>query len=57
MKSQIQKKKKKKKVELWNYLYQHFSKKKYEVDLNWRTNDNIMSRFGRSFIDNKCIFQ
>ena len=28
-----------------------------EVVLNWRTNDQIMPRFGRSFINDKCIFQ
>ena len=29
-----------------------------EVLLNWRTNDQVMSRFGRTFIiNNKCIFQ
>ena len=34
-------------------------KKKYgEVVLNWKTNDQIAPRFGRSFIINyKCIFQ
>ena len=34
-------------------------KKNYgEVVLNWRTNDQIMPRFGRNFIINdKCIFQ
>ena len=54
-------------VALWNY--QHFPKsfslgnknlfgqKNYgEVVLNWRTNDQIMPRFGRSFIFDKCIF-
>ena len=25
--------------------------------LNWRTNDQIMPRFGKSFINDKCIFQ
>ena len=25
--------------------------------LNWTTNDQIMPRFGRSFINDKCIFQ
>ena len=35
-----------------------FGQKNYgEVVLNWRTNDQIMSRFGRSFINDKCIFQ
>ena len=36
-----------------------FGHKYYEeVVLNWRTNDHIMPRFGRSFIiNNKCIFQ
>ena len=35
-----------------------FGQKKYgEVVLNWRTNDQIMPRFGRSFINDKCIFQ
>ena len=29
-----------------------------EVALNWRTNNQIMPRFGRNFIINdKCIFQ
>ena len=28
-----------------------------EVVLNYRTNDEIMPRFGRSFINDKCIFQ
>ena len=28
-----------------------------EVVLNRRTNDQIMPRFGRSFIKDKCIFQ
>ena len=28
-----------------------------EGALNWRTNDQIMPRFGRSFINDKCIFQ
>ena len=33
-------------------------KKKYvEVVLNWRTNYQIIPRFGRSFINDKCIFQ
>ena len=33
-------------------------KKKYgEVVLNWRTNDQVMPRFERSFINGKCIFQ
>ena len=27
-----------------------------EVVLNWSTNDQIMPRFGRSFINDKCIF-
>ena len=56
MKSQIQKKKKKK-LGLWNYLYQHFSKKNYGVVLNWRTNDQITAKFGGSFINDKFIFQ
>ena len=35
-----------------------FGQKKYgEVVLNWRTNDQIMPRFGKSFINYKCIFQ
>ena len=36
-----------------------FGQKNYgEVVLNWRTNDQIMPRFGRNFIINdKCIFQ
>ena len=35
-----------------------FGQKNYgEVVLNWRTNDQIMPRFGRSFINDKCIFQ
>ena len=34
------------------------SKKNYgEVVLNWRTNYQIMPRFGRSFINDKSIFQ
>ena len=28
-----------------------------EVVLNRRTNDQIMAMFGRSFINDKCIFQ
>ena len=68
MKSQIKKKK-----EWWNCgitntnifpkkaSYEEtnfFGKKNYgEVLLNWRTNDQIMPRFGRSFINDKCIFQ
>ena len=33
-------------------------KKNYgEVVLNRRANDQIMPRFGRSFINDKCIFQ
>ena len=28
-----------------------------KVVLNWRTNYQIMPRFGRSFINDKCIFQ
>ena len=33
-------------------------KTKYEeVVLNSRTNDQIMAMFGRSFINDKCIFQ
>ena len=28
-----------------------------EVVLNWRSNDQIMPRFGRSFKNDKCIFQ
>ena len=71
MKSQIQKKKKKK--ELWNCGITNtnifpkkgaheganfFGQKKYgAVVLNWRTNDQIMPRFGRSFINDKCIFR
>ena len=61
----------KKKVELWNYQYQHFSKQGFswgdknflgqkncgEILLNWRTNDQIMPTFGRSFINDKWIFQ
>ena len=32
-------------------------KKNYgEVVLNWRTNDQIMPRFGRNFMNDKCIF-
>ena len=32
-------------------------KKNYgEVALNWRTNDQIMPGFGRSFANDKCIF-
>ena len=35
-----------------------FGQKNYgEVVLNWRTNDQIMPRFWRSFINDKCIFQ
>ena len=35
-----------------------FGLKKYgEVILNGRTNYQIMSRWGRSFINGKCIFQ
>ena len=35
-----------------------FGKTKYEeVVLNSRTNDQIMAMFGRSFINDKCIFQ
>ena len=36
-----------------------FGQKNYgEMVLNWRRiNDQIMSRFGRSFIKDKCIFQ
>ena len=35
-----------------------FGQKNYgEVVLNRRTNDQIMPRFGRSFIKDKCIFQ
>ena len=74
MKSQIQKKKKKREnagiVELL-IQYQHFSRKSFswgdknffgiknyeEVVLNWITNDQIMPKFGRSFINDKCIFQ
>ena len=34
-----------------------FWAKKYgEVFLNWRTKDQIMPRFGRSFINDKYIF-
>ena len=33
-------------------------KKKYgEIVLNWKTTDQIMPRFERSFINDKCIFQ
>ena len=33
-----------------------FGQKNYgEVVLNWRTNDQIMPRFGRSFINDKCF--
>ena len=33
-------------------------KKNYgEVALNWRTNDQIIPRFGRRFINDKYIFQ
>ena len=33
-------------------------KKNYEEDvLNKRTNDQIVAMFGRSFINDKCIFQ
>ena len=35
-----------------------FGQKNYgEVVLNWTTNDQIMPRFGSSFINDKCIFQ
>ena len=35
-----------------------FGQKNYgEVVLNWRANDQIMPRFGKSFINDKCIFQ
>ena len=35
-----------------------FGQKNYGVVvLNWRTNDQIMPRFGSSFINDKCIFQ
>ena len=35
-----------------------FGQKNYgEFVLNWRTNDQIMPRFGRSFINDKYIFQ
>ena len=69
MKSQIKKKKRKKgMVELLiptffrkNLLMREqklfWSKKYGEVVLNWRANDQIMPRFGRSFINDKCIFQ
>ena len=33
-------------------------KKNYgQVVVNWSTNDQTMSRFGRSFINDKCIFR
>ena len=65
MKSQIQKKKKEGGIVELLILrlimrgQKLFRAKKYEeVVLNWRTNDQIMPRFGRSFIINdKCIFQ
>ena len=66
MNSQIQKKKKKEE-EWWNCGITNkllmrgqnlFLQKTYEeVVLNWRTNDQIMPSFGRSFINDKCIFQ
>ena len=35
-----------------------FGQKHYgKVVLNWRTNDHIMTRFGKRFINDKCIFQ
>ena len=35
-----------------------FGQKYYgEVVLNWRANDQIIQRFGRSFINDKCICQ
>ena len=35
-----------------------FGQKNYrEVVLNRRTNDQIITMFGRSFINDKCIFQ
>ena len=34
-----------------------YVKKHGEVILNWRTNYQIMPRFERSFINDKCIFQ
>ena len=35
-----------------------FGQKNYgKVVLNWRNNDQIMPRFGGSFINDKCIFQ
>ena len=66
MKSQIQKKKKKtcgitnsnifqKKSFSWGDK-NFFGQKNYgEVVINCRTNDQIMRRFGRSFINDKCI--
>ena len=67
MKSQIQKKKKKKKKENGGIVelliqHQHFSKKSFSWgDKNFfgqkNYNDQIMPRFGRSFINDKCIFQ
>ena len=60
MKSQIKKKSNGGIVELLLLRGQKlFWVKNYEqVVLNWRTNGQIMPRFGRSFIINdKCIFQ
>ena len=34
-----------------------FGQTNYEIVLNRRTNDQIMPRFGRSFMNDKCIFQ
>ena len=35
-----------------------FGQKNYgKVFLTWRTNDQIMPRFSRCFINDKCIFQ
>ena len=35
-----------------------FCSKNYgKVVLNWRTSDQIMPRFGKGFINDKCIFQ
>ena len=46
------------------YIYFHGRTKTFlgnknygKVFLNRRTNDQIMPRFGRSFISDKCIFQ
>ena len=55
-------------LKVWEHLFQRksfsweeknfFGKKNYgKVVLNRRTNDQIMSRFGRSFINDNCIFQ